>query len=282
MKCLRLSRVVLLSGALALSASTAALDVSAAGGGTGITELTRKLRSNDFRMQVQAALILGKSGDARALPALTASLKDKSVAVRAASAAALGTLGDPAALSALRRAKDDKNSAVRRRVAATIFALETQQHRQKSERREAEVLVKIEGFNSLVSGDTSAALGAAVQASRKAIKKMPSLALLNASERPEAASKRHKRPVVVVRASLKTLSTKNIGSETQVTANIEFIVERFPQRSIMGRISGNASIRAEADSLRARVKLQEEVVSAAVDSALRRSEKALLAAAGHS
>lgn len=275
----KITRAFLLSAFLGL-AFTSGVDSVSAADRSGISELTQKLRSDDFRVQVQAALILGKSGDGRALEALRASLGDKSVAVRAASAAALGTLGDPAALPALRRAMGDKNAAVERRIAATIKALEAAQRQQLEERRNAKVLIKIQGFEGGPSSVSNEALGAVAQASRKALSGMQQVALLNASEDPQQASKRHHRPVVVMRASLNRLATAKRGSETVISANVEFLVERFPEQSILGKLSGNASAQAEASSARDRSALQQEAVAAAVQSALRRSEAALLAAAG--
>jgi len=246
---------------------------------SGVAQLAKRLRSGDFRVQVQAALILGKSGDGRALKALSRALGDKSVAVRAASAAALGTLGDPAALPALKRAAGDSNRAVRRRVKVTIASLEKEKRLQVKARRSAKVLVKIGRFKTRAHGDTSEALGAAAQASRKALGRMHQVAVLNASEDPRVAAKKHNRPVVVMRANLSHLSASREGRNTVVSAKVDFVVEKYPEHSIMGRLSGNASAKSEVDSRRARVQLQEEAVDAAVKSALSSSEKALLAAA---
>jgi HEAT repeats len=276
----KIARIAVLTAVLGLGTSTATEPVAAASP-SGIEQLTEELRSEDFRVQVQAALILGKSGDGRALQALTASLKDKSVAVRAASAAALGTLGDPAALPALRRAEEDSNSAVARRITATIDSLENAQREQLVARRNAKILIKIEGFDDRTPGSSNEALGAVAQASRKALAGMTHVALLNASEDPQQASKRHHRPVVVMRASLRQLSASKDGDDTVISANIEFLVERFPEQSIMGRLSGNASAKSTVDSAQGRSQLQEEAVGAAVQSALGRSESALLAAAGN-
>jgi hypothetical protein len=221
---------------------------------------------------------LGKTGDPQALKALSVSLKDESVAVRAAAAAALGTLGDPAALPALRRNQDDSSSAVRRRISSTIDILEEKERSQLVRRREAKVLVKFEPFIS--QSGSPEAIGAAAQASREVLSRLPDIAVLNASEDPTTASKRHSRPVVMVRASLGNLSAKTDGGDTVISANVEFLVERFPERSIMGRLSGNASVKSSVETTQERTRLQEEAVGAAVNSALRSSEKALLAAGG--
>jgi hypothetical protein len=267
--------VLLLSGVLSLIASTST-PVSAEES-SGISALTTKLSSGDFRMQVQAALILGKTGDERALHALSKGLADKSVAVRAACAAALLTLGDPAALPALRRASGDKSPAVARRVLATINDLEKRARDQTTERRIAKVLVKFDPVRTRT--DSAEAVGAAAHASRVAMGKVPDVAVLNASEDPKVAAERFKIPVVVVRTSLSKLSATKDGSSTTIEAKVEFLVEQFPSRSMVGTLSGNASVSSEVASAQDRIKLQEEAVGAAVASALRGSGQALLAAA---
>ena len=272
----RFTQVLLLAGALSLGALCSVSPASAQGPG-GISGLVAKLKSNDFRMQVQAALILGKTGDERALAALTAGLKDSSVAVRAACAAALGTLGDPAAVPALRRALGDKSDAVERRLASTIASLEQRARDQIGQRRAAKVLVKFDPVRSRT--DSAEAVGATAHASRLAMDKVSQVAVLSASEDPESASKRYNRPVVVVRASLSNLEFTKDGSSTTISANVEFLVEHFPSRSMVGTLSGRASVSSEVASPTDRAKLQEEAVSAAVNSALRGSGQALLAAA---
>ncbi len=278
MKRKRFTSILLLAAAVAVTASVAPAPVLAETT-SGMAALTAKLRSSDFRVQVQAALILGKSGDARALPALTQALGDKSVAVRAASAAALSTLGDPAALPALRARSGESSAAVKRRIFVTIIELEKLQESQIAERQQAKVLVKFDGLESQAGGDSSAALGAAAQASRKLMNQDPNFAVLNPTEDPKAASLRHKLPVVLVRTSLSRLSATREGADTVVSANVEFLVEGFPERALLGKLSGNASVKSFAETSQARLELQVEAVDAAVSSALLKSGRTLLAAA---
>lgn len=271
----RFPQVLLLSLAISVSASTA-MPIRAEEP-KGIESLTTKLASGDFRMQVQAALILGKTGDERALRALSAGLSDKSIAVRAACAAALGTLGDPAALPALRRVSTDKSAIVQRRILATIADLEKRAREQTEERRVAKVLVKFHPVRSRT--DSAEAVGAAAHASRLALDKVPDVAVLNASEDPNVAAARFKIPVFLVRASLSKLSSTKEGSSTTILASVEFSLEEFPSRTMVGTLSGNASVSSQVASVEDRIKLQEEAVGAAVSSALRGSGQALLAAA---
>ena len=56
----------------------------------------------NFKVRVQAALVLGKLGDAGAVPCLSRALGDQNRTVRAMAAQAMGQLGDVAALDPLR------------------------------------------------------------------------------------------------------------------------------------------------------------------------------------
>jgi hypothetical protein len=68
----------------------------------------------NFKVRVQAALVLGKLADPRAVPCLSRALGDPNKTVRAAAAQALGKLGDPSAADALRTAaKRDGDAFVR-------------------------------------------------------------------------------------------------------------------------------------------------------------------------
>src|SRR5580700_6290568 len=80
---------------IALAQPAAGQDAAAA-----VHELTN---SSDFRIRVNAALVLGRNGGEGARDALEHALGDAHPAVRIAAATALGYLGDPLALAALER-----------------------------------------------------------------------------------------------------------------------------------------------------------------------------------
>jgi hypothetical protein len=69
-----------------------------------LEELTRAVvEDSNYKVRVQAALVLGKLADPRAVPALIRALGDQNKTVRGIAAAALGQLGDPAAAEPLRQ-----------------------------------------------------------------------------------------------------------------------------------------------------------------------------------
>jgi len=265
-----------------LLATALFLAASPIGARTSADDVQARLESADFRVRVQALLLLGKAGEAGAFRALVKSLTDPSAAVRAAAAAGLATYADPAALEHLRARQEDPNPAVRKQVEAAVVALEKQQASLSAARKEARVLVKLSGVRSLDSGSSAEALGAAAQASRAALRKIPGVALLHPTEDAEQAGRDHQLPVVVLMGSLQGLLSETQGEKYVVSARVEFVVQAIPEHSIRSVLSGRASISSSAASsgnAKGKATVQEAAVGAAVDSALGRSEEALLAAA---
>ena len=180
----------------------------------------------------------------------------------------------------VRRAANDSNSAVKRQVASAIEKLEHRESENKRERQSAKVLIKIGSVESADGKSRAEAIGAAAQASRKALLKIPGVALLNPTEDPTAASKRHNRPALLVQPSIRSLTSEKRGGELVASARIEFLVQRVPELSIMGKLSGNAKASSQDSTPAARAELEQAALDAAVDSALRESRQALMSASG--
>lgn len=241
----------------------------------GLNELIQQLgRSSDFRMRVQAALQLGKSKDTRATRPLVKALDDKNVSVRAAAAAALKTLGDPEALPALKQNRLDRSEVVRRQVQQSIVALETRM-------KEVRVLVQVGTMK-----DRSAAGQQAIvvldYASRRTLQSIPAVNVVGDSADVMQIAKRRNLPAVMMTGSIRALDAEGNGPSMFYTAKVEYVLHRMPEQAIAGKVSGSASAKVSSielkDPLR-RNKLREEVLFAAVESALRRAQPALLQAA---
>lgn len=272
---LRGLRTALLALCLA-TLSTAAI------GDSDFERLTRQLSADkDFRLRVQAALHLGKSNDGRALRPLYKALRDPSAAVRAAAAAALQSLADPAALPELVKHNADESPAVRRAVASAIFALKAQKTRDEDRRRHAKLLVKLGKLHNGSAVASSQALFAVGQASRAEFERLPGVALLNPSEDVENASATHKLPVVLVTGSIRKLGATQEGQEFVYSAQVDYVVHRLPEQSIVATVTGKAEARAsqwEVQDRKRREALRSEVLESAVASAVQRTPRALLAA----
>jgi HEAT repeat protein len=77
-------------------------------------QLARSLRENeDFKVRLQAAVILGRAGGEKAVPALVAALGDAHYTVRGAAALALANVGSAEAIEAVAARLDDEEQFVR-------------------------------------------------------------------------------------------------------------------------------------------------------------------------
>lgn len=243
------------------------------GGAFGDPELgslIKQLRhGSNFRMRVQAALQLGKSKDTRATKPLAQALDDKNVSVRAAAAAALKTLGDPEALPALKENRLDRSPIVRRQVNESIIALETRM-------KEVRVLVQVGTMKNRTSDASESVVVVLEHASRKTLQSIPSVNVIGDAEDVMRVAKRRNLPAVMMTGSIRELDAKQGGL---YTAKVEYVLHRMPEQAIAGKVSGSASAKASPEELRdrrRRDKLRDEVLLAAVESALRRVQPALL------
>jgi len=250
-----------------------------AGGAAGESELDSLIRKldhgNDFRMRVQAALQLGKSGDTRATKPLGKALDDQNASVRAAAAAALKTLGDPDALPALREARLDRSSAVRQQIQSAIASIEEQV-------RDVKVLVQLGSMKNRTAKPSSQVTDSLKDASQRSLRRIRTVAVVGASEDVMKIAKRRKLPAVLMTGSISKLEAEQDGSSLLYTAKVEYVLHRMPEHAIAGKVSGSASARASASEIsdvRRHAELRDDVLEAAVDSALRRSPPAILAAA---
>jgi len=97
---------------------------AAAAGGTKVAEVCRSLEDTNYKVRVQAALVLGKLGDAAAMPCLVRALGDQNKTVRGMAAQALGQIGDPAAREPLRAlGKRDADPFVRAQTEKAVALL---------------------------------------------------------------------------------------------------------------------------------------------------------------
>jgi hypothetical protein len=229
-------------------------------------------KSADFRLRVQAALQLGKSKDTRATRPLAKALDDKDVSVRAAAAAALKILGDPEALPALRQNRLDRSPVVRRQVNQSIIALETRM-------KEVRVLVQVGSMKNRTADVSKQAVVILEHASRKALQSILAVNVIGDSTDVMQVAKRRRLPAVMMTGSIHTLDAQPDGSSMRYTAKVEYVLHRMPEQAIAGKVSGTASAKTSSVELkdqRRREELRDQVLFAAVESALRRAQPALL------
>ena len=246
--------------------------------GADVSTLIDRLKNGtDFRVRVQAALELGKSKSSAARVPLEGALDDENAAVRAAAAAALKVLGDKRAIPALERHAKDESAAVRSQVKSSLAALRS---RSRDSGGDApKVLVKIGKMKNGKGVRSSRHLGTLARASREKFGELPGVSVIDDAD--AAANGKKKVPVVMVTGQLRRLKTSREGSAVVFSASVEYIVHRMPEQSILGTVSGSASTKAsesEAKDKKKSAELENIVVAAAIDSAVRRAPEALAAA----
>jgi hypothetical protein len=198
--------------------------------------------------------------------------------VRAAAAAALRVLGDERALPALAKRRNDKSPAVRAQVRSSIAAL---RHKAARKNKKPELLVQL---GEVTTGGSAARKlrPRFARESRRKLERLPGVMVLDDAEDPEVASRERRAPVVMVTARLQQLDASREGSAVVYSARVQYVVHTLPGKAIVGLVSGEASARATLKESRNREKaaqLREEVVTAAVEIAVRRAPSALRAAA---
>jgi HEAT repeats len=238
-------------------ASTAAGVSRAEDPGATMRELSE---ASDFRVRVNAALLLGHTRPDGAREALEAALGDAHPAVRVAAARALGSLGDPAALGALqRRLAQDSSSSVTAQLRVAIAELR-----------------RVSGADS--AGDPPRHLGPGVHYLVELGSMRNHSSVGGEDSLRQQASARHV-PVITLDGNVIQVTEARVGGGTQVQVHVEFAVRRG--QTLKGTVSGAATTFGPGSEItdQGRRRLQEDAVQAAVQSALRGAEDGLLVAA---
>ena len=250
--------------------------------------------STDFRVRVNAALALGRLG-AQApegtREALEQALGDAHPAVRVASATALSALKDPAAIPALERRLAVEGSAS---VAAQLRLSVTQLHRADdgdledpdtppapshalaTDVRFVVTLGTMRNRTNVGGDELRRVLG---KASRLYAAALHGTVVVD-HDGPllrQAAARRI--PVITLDGNVTRVTETRVAGGSQVQARVEFTVRR--DQNLKGTLSGAATTFGPGAGLtdEGRHQLEEDAVSAAVQSALRGAEQGLLVAA---
>jgi HEAT repeat protein len=247
--------------------------------------------SSDFRVRVSAALVLGHTRPSGAREALEGALHDGHPAVRVAAARSLGALGDPNALPALqRRLAEDDSASVTAQVRVAIAQIQRAAGSEPASVDGASrklppglryiVELGVMHNRSAVKGDRGEGLERALgEAARARARAMRGTAVVEGDDsvRQEAID-RH-IPVLTLDGNLTQVTEARVGGSIQVQVRVEFAVRRG--QTLKGTVSGAATSFGQGTELSSegRRKLEEDALSAAVQSALRGAEEGLLVAA---
>lgn len=257
---------------------------SAAEPSSAIQELAR---STDFRVRVNAALLIGRARPAGALEALERALDDGHPTVRAAAAEALASLGDPRGLPSLeRRLMSERSPSVKAQIQASIEQLrsgaaQSQSSEDGSARPSADVrCVLTIGMMRNASGVRGDELRRVLaDAARNRARVLRGIAVVHddASSLRQAAA-RHV-PIITLDGNVTQLTEARVGTSLQVHAAVEFTVRR--DQTLRGTVSGAATTFGSGPSIsdEGHRRLQDDAIDGAVESALRGAEQRLIVAA---
>jgi hypothetical protein len=278
----RTARVLLAALAISITvAKTSPAEEST----TALHELTE---SSDFRIRVNAALVLGRSGGEGARDALEHALGDAHPAVRIAAATALGHLGDPLALVALeRRLPGEPSPGVAAQIHASIERL-----RRGAEPAEAAPdpsprvlpqgvryvvrLGTMRNATSVRGDDLRRVLRDSARSRARSLR--DAVVVESDPSLLRQAADRH-LPVVTLDANVTQLVESRVAGSLQVQARVEFTVRR--DQTLRGTLSGGATTVGSGPTISdsGRRQLEDDAVDAAVQSALRGADQGLMVAA---
>jgi len=265
---------------VAVAVTAQAQDASAAA-----RELTT---SSDFRVRVNAALVLGRSGADGAREPLEHALGDAHPAVRIAAATALGYLGDPLAIAALeRRLPGEPSPGVAAQIHASIERLRSaaaaaQPVSDPSPRvlpagvRYVVRLGTMRNGSGVRGEDLRRVLRDSTRSRARSLR--DSAVIESDASLLRQAAERH-LPVVTLDANLTQLVESRVAGSLQVQAHVEFTVRR--DQTLRGTLSGGATTFGSGPTIsdQSRRQLEEDAVDGAVQSALRGADQGLIVAA---
>jgi hypothetical protein len=250
--------------------------------------------STDFRVRVNAALALGRMG-AQApdgtREALEQTLGDAHPAVRVAAAAALSTLKDPAAIPALeRRLAVETSASVAAQLRLSLTVL------RRADDGDLEDPDTPPAPSRALASDVRFVVALGTMRNRTTIGGDQLRLVLSKASRLYAAALRgtvvverdgplqrqaaaRRVPVITLDGNVTRVTESRVAGGSQVQARVEFTVRR--DQNLKGTLSGAATTFGPGAGLSddARRQLEEDAVSAAVQSALRGAEQGLLVAA---
>ncbi len=251
--------------------------------GTASAEDTSRARTDlndaDFRVRVAAALALGKSHDGSARVPLENALGDTNVAVRSAAAAALGQLGDPASVPALQRAVGRETSE----SAKSQMTQSLDQLNKMLTLSGVQVVIQLGNMrnSSGVRGEQLTEVLRNATAARA--RSLPNAVVAGPADTAllqRAAAKQI--PVMALDGTVLAVSQSQSASSVTIQARVELNMRKVPDQTLKGTLTGAATTVGTSQGPTSAVgilRLQDQAVDGAVESALRGAESGIVVAA---
>ena len=240
-----LLRVALILAAWWAGATTSGREAEAAGRSSAkVPEVCRTLTEHaNFKVRVQAALVLGKLRDASASPCLIRALADQNTAVRAMAAQALGQLGDVANAQALQTlATSDPDSFVRAQAMKALDLVSRPGGGPAPAGAAAGGRAKIFLNFGPFTGGVKSAAGEGVRIVHDTLQtelgKLPIVSLI-AIPGAKAGS-----PSFLIDGNINRLDDVAAGSAVEVACGVKVMVAAWPSKKIISWTSAEASVQS--------------------------------------
>lgn len=203
-----------------------------------VTEICRTLTDDaNYKVRVQAALVLGKLGDAAAVTCLTRALGDQNRTVRAMSAQALGQIGDVAALDPLRLlAKRDPDGFVRSQTEKAVALLSGPSGAAKK----AKVYLNFGPFTGGTKNATAEWVKIVHDTLRAELGKLPIVTLTATGDAGKAGGS----TAFWIDGNVTRLDGATTVGATETSCGVRVMVARWPSKSIISWTSAEASVQS--------------------------------------
>lgn len=203
-----------------------------------VPEICRTLTEDaNYKVRVQAALVLGKLGDAKAVACLSRALTDQNKTVRAMSAQALGQIGDGSALDTLKvLLKQDPDAFVRAQTEKAIAALSGPGGGAKR----AKMFLNFGPFTGGVKSAGPEAVKSVHDTLQAELGKLPTVSMTA----PPDAGKAGGTPAFWIDGNITRLDDATAGGASETSCGVRVMVARWPSKSIISWTSAEASVQS--------------------------------------
>ena len=192
----------------------------------------------NYKIRVQAALVLGKVRDPTAVPALIKALSDPNPTVRGIAAGALGDIGDPLAADALRALEGrESNSFVKGQAGKALALLNG------AAGKRAKIYLAFGPFTGGVKTAGPEAAKIISDALARELGKLPSVTLtLNPTDQHNFA----KTGMLgfYIDGNITRLEDVATGGASETNCDVKVMVARWPQKSIISWTNAGASLQS--------------------------------------
>ena len=207
------------------------------------TSIRAVTEDSNYKVRVQAALVLGKLGDPRAVQPLIKALADQNKTVRGIAASALGQLGDPIGGRSAARSAAARDRSVRARAGGEGAGGAVGRRRRGGGKR-AKIYVN---FGAFAGGVKSAGPEASKIIHEALSRELGKLSDRHADAQPgRPAQLRQERacPGSTSTATSPGSTTAPAGGGAETSCDVKVMVARWPQKSIIMWTNAGASVQS--------------------------------------